>query len=76
MTISNRCVHCLSRPARAWRGLCKACYHHAATRSLYPAAGRRHEPTMEELEELIAQQMKNLPPWWRAESERAARGEG
>ncbi len=74
------CRHCLKNKAYAKRGLCSACY--TRYRDLYPPATRgvprgqgryfpssgRPEETMEEVEALIAEQLKpeNLPPWWKA----------
>lgn len=69
------CPHCQrNTAARNRRGLCARCYSAPAVRSLYPARVVRpfdHEPTMAELEALIAEQRKCLPPWWDQETERA-----
>lgn len=52
------------------RGLCARCFSTLAIRQLYPceakAPRRDTEPTEEELERLIAQQMRCLPRWWAA----------
>ena len=69
------CRHCQTNAAiRTKRGLCTRCYFTPAVRSLYPARVVRpfaHEPTMDELEALIAEQRKCLPAWWDSETERA-----
>lgn len=75
------CLHCHQTKDLAGRGLCHSCYGKKGVRCEYPPLnGRgggnyahRTEPTEEELEAMIAEQMKNLPPWW--EKERRAQAE-
>ena len=76
--MGGACRHCGKVIAcLASRGLCWACYRTPAIRALYPtylkgpggaACGR--EPTAEELERTIAEQMKALPEWWDHDLER------
>lgn len=72
---------------RGSKGLCYRCYgSHGkpGVRHLYPSldpvSGVRsslqyREPTEAELDALIAEQMKCLPPWWEEETRRMERGE-
>ncbi len=72
---SSTCGHCrhcnriLGR-ARSKRGLCIVCYRDDAIRVLYaccktgPKPERHDDPTEEELNAIIAQQMRCLPAWW------------
>lgn len=55
------------------RGLCDRCYSAPEIREKYPPLGKprtysqlNHEPTIADLDAMIAEQMKpeNLPPWW------------
>lgn len=67
-----KCKHC----SRDWyikaKGLCERCYANPQIRVLYPnlkgRTGRRtdlrREPTEDELDAIIAAQMKRLPRWW------------
>ncbi len=64
------CRHCGEKLANRPRGLCRKCYFSPA-RDLYPATSKyankgyeRHEPTEEEVEATVAEQMKCLPAWW------------
>lgn len=67
-----KCKHCLrvkASPGR--RGLCRHCAKRPELESLYPKlsnGGRqeRHEPTAEEIDALIAEQLRpeNRPWWW------------
>jgi hypothetical protein len=67
-----KCIHCpspLSRPNGAGRGLCWACYPNRAIRDRYAryargAINESDEPTEEELNATIAEQLENLPSWW------------
>ena len=69
-----KCRHCrkdaLSIVAR---GLCWRCYNKKEIRSLYPKEFKyvppEPEPTKEEVERLVAEQMKCLPDWWYKERE-------
>lgn len=63
------CLHCNQPRAISGRGLCTTCYTTPAIRRLYPVIERGHipryrEPTEEEVEAMVAEQMKNLPAWW------------
>lgn len=50
------CVHCGTRQAnRSW-GLCNACYHAPGVQEQY-RQDEYHEPTTEEIEALVAQQL-------------------
>lgn len=71
--VPPRCVHCKRNKAqKGRRNLCASCYDNREIRVLFP---RKHKSdpllleTMEDVERLIAQQMKNLPPWWDADTE-------
>lgn len=71
------CRHCRRRKANRARGLCWTCDQTPAVRALYPVTSKydplrnkleRHvEPTAEEIDALVAEQMKNLPEWWEQE---------
>jgi hypothetical protein len=68
------CRHCRKRPVNRPCGLCWGCYYAPGVKELYPSTSKfraKREPTMAELEALIAEQSRpeNLPAWWRAESE-------
>ena len=61
------CHNCSKVVARYYcRKLCGACWRNPVIRVRFPAAhqGKHNEPTEEELEAMIAEQMKNLPAWW------------
>jgi len=48
--------------------LCKPCYRdHPEVVRQHKAKRAAREPTAEELESLVAQQMANLPSWWNKE---------
>lgn len=69
------CIHCHSESAGRARGLCWRCYQTKGIREQYPTQIVRtfdHEPSMAELNALIAEQMRpeNLPPWWNVEHEK------
>ena len=69
------CRHCQRRKKVCPRGLCFACYHTPSIRRMYPPTSKfvtRGEPTMAELDALIARQMKCLPSWWQRDVERMA----
>lgn len=59
------CVHCEEKPANRSRGLCWGCFRVPAIRDMYPAkceAGSTwREPTMEELDRLIASRYATMP---------------
>lgn len=65
------CRHCQKGKgnlSRRW--LCRRCWKNPEIKDLYkPAESFRsefgdHDPTMEELEAMISEQMKCLPAWW------------
>ncbi len=66
----RHCNECGKLRYRAPWGLCQPCYKDLEIRKKHvrlPAPGDshyHHEPTMEELDALIAEQSKNLPDWW------------
>lgn len=67
------CVNCRNLRKIRTRGLCGRCYSFPTVRAAFPppprsAAGR--EPTMAELDALVAEQMANLPDWWHKETGR------
>ena len=74
------CRHC-ARSVRniQARGLCYRCYGDRDIREMYPKSpvgpGQRfgapapREPTLAELDVMIAEQMKCLPDWWDRESD-------
>jgi hypothetical protein len=61
------CNHC-GKPCVVYRGrgLCWTCYGNPGIRESYGKSkyAPGHEPTMEELDAIIAEQMKCLPNWW------------
>lgn len=66
-----RCKGC-GRVQRDSRALCWRCTHDPDKRAAFlrrPQGAK--EPTLEELDALIAEQRKCLPPWWDAETRRA-----
>lgn len=66
------CRHCETFAGSRPRGLCRTCYYDRSIRDLYPVVSalpqRAHErePTMAELDALVAEQGRdeNLPAWW------------
>lgn len=67
------CRHCRKQAGSRGRGLCHHCWSNPDVREQYPPANPhslRREPTMEELERTIAEQMQCLPAWWEEESTR------
>jgi hypothetical protein len=60
------CQHCGEFCKVRSRGLCAGCYHKHDVRAKYKRDPLRceKEETMEDLEALIAEQMKCLPKWW------------
>lgn len=71
---SRKCLHCGRVRRIQGRGLCWSCNRDRTIRNQYPLLRPRNmaddydgsEPTMEELDAIIAEQMKpeNLPDWW------------
>lgn len=84
------CLHCgPTHRALAARGLCWLCSQKPAVRRLYPrfaypkvraktprSASYGREPSAEEVERIVAEQMKpeNLPTWWIDEERKQGRG--
>lgn len=67
MNPTKICVHCRKLLVISARGLCSACYHKPAVRTLYltrrtvpPDAGKP-EPTAAELDALVAAQQATMP---------------
>jgi len=63
----NYCRHCMKNRADRPRGLCGACYYTPEILAQYPSANPScvaPEPTAEEIEQLVAEQMACLPDWW------------
>lgn len=67
------CRHCRQIVAIYSRQICRKCYRDPDVLAKYPTDYHRvkqeeglHEPTMAEVEAMIAEQMKpeNLPSWW------------
>lgn len=60
------CRHCRKDRAPCHRGLCQECWRTPAIRATAPPSkfAPKGEPTEEELEQTIAEQLKRLPPWW------------
>lgn len=63
------CIHCKRDMDLRAKGLCQTCWRHHG--SLYPKSPWRrrertedNEPTQEELDAIIAEQMRCLPAWW------------
>ncbi len=83
---SNRvvCRHCGKTRFHRCRGLCATCYKLPGVRDRYEplgphgragARGRREEPTEAELDAVIAEQRKRLPPWWNEDATQDPRDE-
>lgn len=63
------CKHCGVGYRNGGNGLCKRCRHDADVCRLYGLTLPPSEnPTEEELNAMIAERMKDLPPWWRKEA--------
>jgi hypothetical protein len=63
------CRHCaVGSGSHRPRGLCTVCYRDVKIRLRYPNKPRggqeERDPTEEELEAIISQQMASLPRWW------------
>src|SRR4051812_25777678 len=66
------CRHCQKRGANRPRGFCAECWFNPAIVALYPLKPLqvpRREPTAEELEQTIREQLQRLPAWWHQEAE-------
>lgn len=66
------CRHCGKPVASRKRGLCWRCSGTPEISDLYPAQppGPHYEPSAEEVERIVAEQMRRLPKWWNQESRR------
>ncbi len=68
------CRHCHKNKVVRPRGLCCRCFYTPGVKEQYPITSKfgryamRQEPTEEELEATIAEQMKCLPKWWDKEN--------
>lgn len=58
------CKHCKRPINYVKRGLCSTCYADRSIRKLYPKQSAFDDPSMEELDAMIAERMKRLPSWW------------
>lgn len=68
------CVHCRKGTVNRPRGLCWTCYYAPGVRDLHPSTSKHaphcpsngpgREPTMAELDAMVAEQVRNLPDWW------------
>ncbi len=60
------CIHCKERSGCRPAHLCNTCYQNLSIREKYVKRILHGyvEPTEEELDEMIREQMKNLPSWW------------
>ena len=62
------CAHCHRRQGNRGRNLCNICYKDRAIRALYPVRPHPdHEPTQEEVDRIVAEQLAHLPSWWHRE---------
>lgn len=69
-----KCLHCESKNAKyGHRGLCYPCYMTPGVKEKYPRGWgttnvptgmTNANPTMDELDALVAEQMQCLPDWW------------
>jgi hypothetical protein len=66
------CQHCQRPKLIRSRGLCYTCYDDPEIRVLYDLATKPcHEPTQEEVDRIVAEQMAlPIPEWWEQETER------
>ena len=69
------CRHCSTRKVTRPRGLCWTCYYTPGIKRLYFSTSKKSpncakpnegEPTMEELDAMVAERSRpeNLPAWW------------
>jgi hypothetical protein len=59
------CVHCQRPKLIRSRGMCYTCYEDEEIRKLYPKGERIfYEPTQEEVDQCVAEQMMCLPDWF------------
>lgn len=62
------CANCKNERLIIARGLCSTCYFTKDIRVLYTrrknSGPRGGEPTAEEVERVVAEQMRCLPAWW------------
>lgn len=72
------CIHCRQNKGYLHRrGLCQTCFGKKQIRFRYPKLGQPdREPTEEEVEQTIKEQMENLPPWWHEDVEKQTRRQG
>ena len=68
------CQRCERRIAIYARGLCWRCHQKSGERDRFAARSTRDTgPTEAELDALIAEQRKCLPPWWEDDARRCGR---
>ena len=61
------CRHCGERVAARSRGLCRVCYYTPGVRELYAVKSTfyaKPQPTQEEVDRMVEEQMQCLPDWW------------
>jgi hypothetical protein len=63
------CRHCGYEKANRPRGLCWVCHKDLDIRKQYPSSSKYSpvkddEPTQEEVDATVAEQMECLPDWW------------
>ncbi len=64
------CSHCKKTLVIHGRGLCQTCWRQPKIRNRYrprQSGGGTREPTMAELDALIAKQRETMPSWWNKE---------
>ncbi len=66
------CTHCKTRSGCRPGGLCNTCYQDLSIRHQYVKRikAQDKEPTSEEVEQTIREQMQCLPWWWESEREK------
>lgn len=69
------CVHCSRLSRRIRRGLCEPCYRSPEIRREYASAHSYREPTAEEVEQCIREQLQCLPDWWQEHERRMIAGD-
>ncbi len=63
--MQKRCEHCKKRDYQQGRGLCWRCHRDPEIREQYERQyDNGDELTEEQLDAMIAEQMKDLPSWW------------
>jgi len=74
-----RCLECKKYAGQSGkRWLCVGCFADRAIREKYPTkhgTTKYGEPTEAELNQMIAEQMRCLPPWWHESQKRFQEGD-